>query len=174
MLRAVLVSLLLAGPALAADGGPAAPQGAAPTKEDVAALKVALKDESKQAKAIEGIAKAWLKAWQADSQPRMHKADAKLVEWRRGVLEDLREAGISTREATFDPDAPNQERLRDIVVALREQQARFDDETAGRALYKKKSELLTELVAEMAARVDRYERRYDKKKAALKASKKAK
>jgi hypothetical protein len=164
-MRPLLALLLLAAaPALAADG--------VVTKDELSMLKSAWKEEIKQHKQIESISRQWIAGWAKDDQKRMHKADAGLLEWRRVVLEDLREDGVSTKEVGVDSGAPMQERLRDIVVELRDMQVRFDDETAPKGLYKRKSELLQSLVAEMGARVDRFEKRYDTHKDRYKAQKK--
>lgn len=157
-LLALLTALTLLGPVAAE----------AATKDSVAAAKDAWKEELKQFKTVSKISKQWTAAWSKENQGKMHAADVKLVEWRRGVLEDLREDGISTREAGIDEGAPKQERFRDMMVALRDSQARFDDETAPKGEYKKKSELLAAIVAELDARVDRYQARYEKQKAKLK------
>ncbi len=158
-LRRLLLAFLLsafAAPAFAHDGPV--------TKDELSMLKGAWKDEKGQAKDIEKIVRHWTGAWSHDSQKKMHKYDEDLAEWRKGVLDDLREDGISTKEAGADQGAPNQQRLRDLVVELRDMQPKFDDESAKPGLYKKKSELLSLVVAEMAARAQRFEKRYDNHK----------
>jgi hypothetical protein len=165
-MRFAILSLLLAcvsAPALAHD--------APVTKDELKELKDSWKEEKGQFKDIEKIAKQWTAAWAKGSQPKMHKIDFELVEWRRGVLEDLREDGVSTKEAGVDTGAPAQQRLRDLVVELRDMQVKFDDETAPKGAYKHKSELLSLIVAEMSGRVDRFEKRYDTHKDRFKAQK---
>ncbi|HMV65894.1 MAG TPA: hypothetical protein PKA64_03505 [Myxococcota bacterium] len=165
-MRLVILSLLLAcasAPAFAHDDPV--------TKDELKELKGRWLDEKGQFKDIEKIAKQWTAAAAKDNQDKMHAIDVKLLEWRRGVLEDLREDGVSTREVGVDTGAPAQQRLRDLVVELRDNQVRFDDETAPKAAYKHKSELLSLIVAEMSARVDRYEKRYENHKDRYKAQK---
>jgi hypothetical protein len=161
--RTLLVALLMsafAAPAFAHDGPV--------TKDELATLKGAWKEESKQAKTIEKLARKWTGAWSKDNQKSMHKVDEDITAWRQEVLGDLRESGVSTKDAGVDEGAPNQQRLRDLAVELREIQPKFDDESAKPGLYKKKSELLSLVVAEMAARADRFEKRYDTHKARFK------
>jgi len=158
----MLVGVLASAPAMAGQV----------TKDDVAAAKDAWKEEVKEGKAIEKISKAWIKGYAKENQKKMHAADADLLEWRRKVLADLRDDGVSTKEVGVDGGAPAQQKLRDIVVELRDMQVRFDDETAPKGMYKKKQELLQAAVAEMAVRADRYEKRYEKLKERLKAQKK--
>ncbi len=163
-----LCSLLLAtaAPAFAGDNGPV-------TSDQLAALKSAWKDETKQSKEIASIARRWTAAWNQDNAKKMHAIDEDLVAWRKAVLGDLRADGISTQEAGTDQGAPAQERLRDLLVELRDGQDTFDNDTAKPPAYRRKAELLSQIVAEMAARTQRMERRYDAHKDQFKAQKKA-
>jgi hypothetical protein len=162
-----LCGLLLATPALAGDGDRPV------TADQLDAMKSAWKAEQKQSKEIAAIARRWTAAWNQDNAKKMHAIDEDLVAWRKEVLGDLRADGISTKEAGTDQGAPAQERLRDLLVELRDGQDKFDNDAAKEPAYRRKAELLSQIVAEMSARVQRMERRYESHKDQFKAQKKA-
>ncbi len=137
------------------------------TKDEMTQRKHDYKDEKKRHAEVRKIAKQWTAAAAKKKLPAMHKVDTRLVAWRRGALEDLRQAGVKTKGAGLEGDAPLREAYRDLLVELRESQARFDDETAGPKLMARKAELLELLELEAHKRMARRKTRVDLAKEAL-------